>query len=92
MLLAAGLAAAPLRAAEQTVTPLTPQVEQRVEAVGPAAGQQVQGVDQTAVQNVGPNIEPTPGEKAARNTGKAVVGFFAVIVAIAAMAAQIIFI
>ena len=92
MLLATGLAAPPLWAAEQTVTPLNPQVEQRVEAVGPADAQRVEGVAPGADQGVGPVVVPTPGEKAAEKTGKVAVGFMAVVLSIAAMAAQIMFI
>jgi len=98
MLLATGLAVSPLWATEQTVTPLNPQVEQRVEAVGPSAAaapsgvQRVEGVAPGADQGVGPVVPPTPGEKAAEKTGKVAVGFMAVVLSIAAMAAQIMFI
>lgn len=92
MVLVAGLAAASVGAVEQTVTPLNPGVEQRVEAVGQPSGQRVDGVAPTAEQNVGPVVPPTPGEKAGQTAGKAAVGFMAVVLSIAAMAAQIMFI
>lgn len=97
MLLATGLAAQPLRAVEQTVTPLNPTVEQRIEAVGPSAVvppgvQRVEGVAPVADQAVRPAIPPTPAEKAAAKTGEVAVGFMAVVLSIATMAASIMFI
>jgi len=92
MVLATGLAAAPLGAVEQAVTPLNPGVEQRIEAVGQPSGQRVDGVAPSVEQNVGPVVPPTPSEKAGETAGKAAVGFMAVVLSIAAMAAQIMFI
>ena len=97
MLLATGLAARPLWAVEQTVTPLNPTVEQRVEPIGhaavaPSQAQRVEAVASGGDQAVGPVVPPTPGEKAAERTGKVAVGFMAVVLSIAAMAAQIMFI
>ena len=92
LVLLTGLAAAPLRSVGQTVTPINPTVEQRVEAVGPAQGQRVGGVVPGGEQAVGPVVPPTANEKAAETTGKVAVGFMAVVLSIAAMAAQIMFI
>jgi hypothetical protein len=93
MVLVLGLAASPLRAVEQTVSPLTPPAGQTVEALAPSQVQHVEAVDPPTGQDVsGPVIPPSAGQKAAETTGKVAVGFLAVVLSLAAMAAQIIFI
>src|SRR6185369_659296 len=66
LLAGATLVVAPARAAEQTIEPLTPPHEQRVEAVGGTEDlQHVGAVDETEAQRVAASEPPSPSAKAA---------------------------
>lgn len=92
MVLALGLAISAARATEQTVTPIVPQVEQQVRVLDPGEIQRVELVDPGSAQDVGAVTPPSPARIAASATGKVAVGFMAVVLSIAVMAAQILFI
>src|SRR5262249_40115484 len=78
---------------EQTITPITPPVEQRIERLGGDGGQRVDALasadDAQRVDVPGP---PTATQKAASTAGKFVVGVAAAGISVAAMAATLMFI
>ena len=77
---------------EQTIVPLTPPVEQRVEMVGGGDYvEQVRTVDTQAVATVEPHVPPSPAAKAASTAAKGVLGVMAAGVALGAMAASLLF-
>jgi hypothetical protein len=76
---------------EQTVEDLNPPVEQRIESLDAADEQRVEAIDTaSAMQQIGHGTED-PDSKGARTAGKVVVGVFAVIFSVAAMAASLMF-
>lgn len=80
-------------AAEQTIVPLTPPREQRVDTLGGPADQRVEQVATTDdAQRIGAPEPPSPTKKAASTVGKFFLGVAAAGVAVAAMAATLLFI
>lgn len=76
---------------EQTITPLTPPVEQRIVPIG-GGGQRIAAIppaDDT--QRIDVPQPPTPSQKAASTAGKFVVGVAAAGISVAAMAATLLF-
>jgi hypothetical protein len=95
-LIAAGLwialAALPSRAVEQTVEPLDPGVEQRIQIIGGGTEtEQVRMVETQAVETVEPHVPPSPAAKAASTAGKVVLGVTGAAIALGAMAASLLF-
>jgi len=78
-----------VRAAEQTIVPLTPPEEQRVEGVGHDDAQAVAAADSEQVQPVAVQEPPSPAVKAASRVGKVMLAIVAVGVAVAASAASL---
>ncbi|MGH7894584.1 MAG: hypothetical protein ACREQL_07940 [Candidatus Binatia bacterium] len=78
-----------VRAAEQTIVPLTPPAEQRVEGVGRDDAQAVAAADSEQVQPVAVQEPPSPAAKAASTVGKVMLAIVAVGVAVAASLASI---
>lgn len=79
-------------ATEQTIVPLTPGTEQQLGGVdGPGAEQRVQAIDQDTGQVVGPYEPPSDSAKTASKVGQFVLGVTVAGVALAAMAASLIF-
>lgn len=80
------------RAVEQKIEVLTPPHEQRVETLGGTDDlQQVQALDDSRTQIVGPHEPPTPAVKAASTAGKIVLGVAAAAVAVGATLASLLF-
>jgi hypothetical protein len=92
MVLVLGLATASARATEQAVTPIAPAVEQRVRPLDQAETQRVEIIDPALAQDVSESTPPSRAHEVASTTGKVAVGFMAVVLSIAVMAAQILFI
>jgi hypothetical protein len=86
------LGVAPVAAIEQTITPLTPPEEQRVEVLGGGAAQEgVQAIETTELAAVEPHVPPSPAAKSASTAGKVALGVTAAAVSLAAMAASLLF-
>ena len=86
------LGAGSLGATEQTITPLTPPVEQRVEHLGGDGGQNVEGVASAEdVQRIDEPQPLSPTAKKASTVGKFVLGVTAAGISLGAMAASLIF-
>lgn len=91
LVLAALLAGAGwVAATEQTIEPLTPPVDQRVERLGGDVDQQVIPVAPGDEQRIGAHEPPSPSAKTASTVGKFVLGVTAAVVALGAMAASLI--
>ncbi len=82
------LAGMPAGAAEQTITPLTPSNEQRVEMLG-GGEQGVRAVETQQVATVVPQEPPSAAAKVASTVGKAVLAVVGAAVALGAMAASL---
>ncbi len=78
-------------APEQRVTPLTPEVTQRVEAVTPSGEQRVEMLDAQALQDVSAHTPPSAAHKAASNAGKAVLAVMALGVSLGFTVASLLF-
>jgi hypothetical protein len=76
---------------EQSVTPVVPGGEQRIEAVAPAAEQHVQALDATGAQQAVTGGHKGPVRRGAEATGKVVLGVFAAVISLGAMAASLLF-
>jgi hypothetical protein len=86
------LLAASSRAVEQTIEPLDPGVEQRVQVIGGGnETEQVRMVETQAVETVEPHVPPSPAAKAASTAGKVVLGVTGAAIALGAMAASLLF-
>jgi hypothetical protein len=86
------LGARTLGATEQTITPLTPPDEQRIERLGGESGQNVEAIasaDDT--QRIDVPVPPSPTAKKASTAGKFVLGVAAAGISLGAMAASLIF-
>jgi len=80
----------PSGAVEQTIVPLTPPEEQRVEMIGGGDyDEQVRGVDTQQVATVEPHVPPSPAAKAASTAAKGALGVMAAGVALGVMAASL---
>ncbi len=78
------------RASEQTITPLTPGYEQRIERLGGDDGtQQVEAVDESRIQAIGPQDPPSPTVKAASTAGKFTLGVLAAVISVGATVASL---
>lgn len=91
--LSIGLGVLPSGAVEQTIEPLNPGVEQRVEIIGGGGDtqEQVRTVDAQDVETVVPHEPPSPAVKAASTAGKVVLGVVGAGVALGAMVASLLF-
>ena len=93
-LLLAGLllGSRPLGATEQTITPLTPPSEQRIERLGGDGGQNVGAIASAEdIQRIDAPEPPSPTAKKASTVGKFVLGVTAAGISLGAMAASLIF-
>ena len=88
IVLAIGFGVVPGGAVEQTITPLTPPVEQRVQQLGDNE-QQVRSVDAQNVETVVPHEPPSPAVKAASTAGKVVLGVVGAGIAVGSMVASL---
>ena len=85
-----GVVSVPVRATtvEQTVVPLTPPTEERIEALGgPEAVEGVVAADPGRVEAVEPAEPPSPVVKTASTVGKVVLASTAAVASMAAMVA-----
>jgi hypothetical protein len=74
---------------EQSVTPVVPGGEQRIEAL-PAGGEQhVQALDAAGVQQQVTGGHKGPARRGAEATGKVILGVFAAVVSLGVMAASL---
>jgi len=78
-------------ASEQTITPITPSVQQRVEAVTPPGEQRVEALDAKGLQDV-THGSKGPVQRGAEAVGKVVIGVLAATIAIGATVASLLFI
>jgi hypothetical protein len=92
LVLSAALCVAPSGAVEQTIQPLDPGVEQRVQIIGgDGSTEQVRAVDTQRIETVEPHTPPSPAVKAASTAGKVVLGVTGAAIAVGAMAASLLF-
>jgi hypothetical protein len=76
----------------EQVIPVEPAVEQRVEAVGGAGEQRVEALSAEQAEQAVNGATPRSGtQRAASTAGKVALGFVAVVVSIASMAASLLF-
>jgi len=76
---------------EQTIQPLQPKTEQRVEQLAPTSVQHIQTIDGQGAQQVSGDATQSAAGRAARTVGKVVVGALALVVSCGFTVASLLF-